>query len=115
MQRDATLGNDRVDKRREEEKHMSACADDVLSYLNDKAGRKYSATPANTKLIIARVREGATVEDLKAVVDMKVGEWLNDPKMEQYLRPATLFNAEKFGQYSGSLGTVNGHSDNPFA
>jgi uncharacterized phage protein (TIGR02220 family) len=104
----------REEKRREEEKHMSACAADVLDYLNQKAGRKYSATPANTKLIIARVREGATVDDLKAVVDMKVGEWLNDQKMEQYLRPATLFNAEKFGQYSGSIGAANGHSDNPF-
>jgi uncharacterized phage protein (TIGR02220 family) len=105
----------REEKRREEEKHMSACADEVLCYLNDKAGRKYSATPANTKLIIARVREGASIDELKAVVDMKVSEWLNDPKMEQYLRPATLFNAEKFGQYSGSIGTVNGHTDNPFA
>lgn len=112
---DADKKRTREEKRREEEKHMSACADDVLSYLNEKAGRKYSATPANTKLIIARVREGATVDDLKAVVDMKVGEWLDDPKMEQYLRPATLFNAEKFGQYSGSLGSVNGHSNNPFA
>lgn len=105
----------REEKRREEEKHMSACASEILSYLNDKAGRKYSATPANTKLIVARVKEGATVDELKAVVDMKVAEWLDDPKMEQYLRPATLFNAEKFGQYSGSIGSANGHSDNPFA
>lgn len=87
---------------------MSANAADVLAYLNSKAGRNFAATPANTKLILGRIKEGATVEDLKAVVDAKVAEWLNDSKMSQYLRPATLFNAEKFGQYAGSLGSMNG-------
>ncbi|HXI89935.1 MAG TPA: conserved phage C-terminal domain-containing protein [Blastocatellia bacterium] len=86
-------------------------ASDVIAYLNQKAGRKFEAVPANTKLILARLKEGATVEQLKAVVDAKVRDWLHDPKMSQYLRPATLFNAEKFGQYCGSLGSrMNGSS-----
>jgi phage replication O-like protein O len=92
-------------------------ASDVIAYLNQMAGRKFEPTPANTKLILARMKEGATVEQLKAVVDLKVGEWLHNPKMNEYLRPATLFNAEKFGQYSGALGSrMNGfHDDSPFA
>jgi uncharacterized phage protein (TIGR02220 family) len=81
---------------------------EVLDYLNDKAGRRFEPVPANTKLIAARMREGATVGQLKAVVDAKCRDWLNDPKMSEYLRPATLFNAEKFGQYSGSLGASRG-------
>lgn len=86
---------------------MSGSSDsvsEVLGYLNAKANRNFQAVPANIRLIAARIREGATVEQLKAVVDAKVGDWANDPKMSDYLRPATLFNAEKFGQYSGSLG-----------
>lgn len=85
---------------------------DVLDHLNAKANRNYQVVPANTKLIEARIREGATVEQLKAVVDAKVRDWQHDPKMRDYLRPATLFNAEKFGQYVGALGTVraNGSS-----
>lgn len=78
---------------------------EVLDHLNSKANRNYQAVPANTKLIAARMREGATVEQLKAVVDAKVREWAHDPKMREYLRPATLFNAEKFGQYVGALGS----------
>lgn len=106
----------REEKRREEEKHMSDAASDVLAHLNEKAGRKFEAVPSNTKLIAARMREGATLEQLKAVVDAKVRDWANDPKMCEYLRPATLFNAEKFGQYVGSLGAapVNGQETSIF-
>jgi uncharacterized phage protein (TIGR02220 family) len=107
---DADKKRTREEKRREEEKHMSS-AIEVIDYLNAKAGRNFDAVDSNTKLIVARMREGSTVEKLKAVVDAKVGEWLHDPKMNQYLRPATLFNAEKFGQYCGSLGSrMNGSS-----
>lgn len=94
---------------------MSASAADVLDYLNQKAGRKFEAVPANTKLITARIKEGATVEQLKAVVDAKVIEWGSNPKMEQYLRPETLFGATKYAQYAGSLGTAaNGHETSIF-
>ncbi|WP_186209072.1 conserved phage C-terminal domain-containing protein [Burkholderia gladioli] len=93
------------------EKHMSGKPDfvspaivEVLDHLNAKAGRSYQAVVANTRLIEARLREGVTVDQLKAVVDAKVRDWQNDPRMRQYLRPATLFNAEKCGQYVGALG-----------
>lgn len=93
----------------QEQEDMSgtpSAAKDVLGYLNAKANRNFQPVPANTKLIAARIREGATVEQLKAVVDAKVRDWAHDPKMCEYLRPATLFNAEKFGQYSGALGAL---------
>ena len=86
----------------------------VIDYLNEKANRSYQSVPANTKLIAARMREGATVEQLKAVIDAKVAEWGFDSKMSAYLRPETLFGATKYAQYAGALGSVNGHSDNPF-
>lgn len=108
----------REDKKRVDKQHLSSDASGVLDYLNQKAGRRFESTPANTKLILARMKEGATVEQLKAVVDAKVGDWLHDSKMSEYLRPATLFNAEKYGQYAGSLGAarINGHKDDsPFA
>lgn len=90
---------------------------EVLTYLNEKANRNFQAVPANTKLISARLREGASVEQLKAVVDVKVKEWALDAKMSAYLRPATLFNAEKFGQYVGALGAsaVNGSGSSVLA
>ncbi len=78
-------------------------AEKVIQYLNDKTGRKYRAVPSQTKFIEARIAEGATLQDLIAVIDRKCLEWLDDPKFAQYLRPSTLFNAEKFNAYIGQL------------
>jgi uncharacterized phage protein (TIGR02220 family) len=79
-------------------------AADAIEYLNLKAGRNFKAVPTSTKLIHARAKEGATLADFKAVIDRKCEEWLGDQNREQYLRPATLFNAEKFNNYLGQLG-----------
>jgi uncharacterized phage protein (TIGR02220 family) len=85
---------------------MSGKPDDaaqVIDYLNKQTGRNYQDVQANRKLINARLKEGHTLNDLFSVVDRKVSQWSDDPKMAQYLRPATLFNAEKFNQYVGEL------------
>jgi uncharacterized phage protein (TIGR02220 family) len=76
----------------------------AIDYLNRKAGRNFKAVPTSKKLIHARAKEGATLADFKAVIDRKCAEWLGDQNREQYLRPATLFNAEKFNNYLGQLG-----------
>lgn len=82
---------------------LRAQAVEILSFLNDKAGRAYETVPANIDFIVARLKEGATVEDCRAVIAKKVREWLGDPEMNLYLRPATLFNRTKFAQYKGEL------------
>lgn len=98
-------------------KDMSGKPDDateVLEHLNAKVGKHFQPVAANTDLIRNRLREGASVDDCKAVIDAKHAEWGNDPKMAAYLRPATLFNASKFAQYVGQLGAGNS-ADHPFA
>ena len=74
----------------------------VISYLNEKAGKGFKNTPTNHKFITARLKDGHTAADLMTVIDRKVAEWMNDPKMNQYLRPSTLFNSEKFEGYLNS-------------
>jgi len=76
----------------------------VLAFLNEKTGRAYRETDVNLKLIEARLRSGATVQDCKSVIARKWREWGTDPKMTSYVRPATLFNALKFEQYRGEMG-----------
>ncbi|MFL6676116.1 MAG: conserved phage C-terminal domain-containing protein [Massilia sp.] len=83
-------------------------AGDILTYLNEQASRNYKPLPASIKLIVARLNEGATVDECKAVVDAKVTEWRDDSKMRAFLRPATLFNAMKFANYVGELSTGAG-------
>lgn len=82
-------------------------ASGVLAYLNEKTGRGYKPVKANLSLIAARLAEGATVDECRAVIDAKVGAWSADSKMRSYLRPATLFNATKFAQYVGDLASTN--------
>ncbi|MHB1948752.1 MAG: conserved phage C-terminal domain-containing protein [Gammaproteobacteria bacterium] len=76
---------------------------EVLEFLNEKTGRRYRPVEANLKLIIARLKSGASVMDCRQVIAKKTREWKKDEKMSDYLRPATLFNAIKFEQYVGEL------------
>ncbi len=79
----------------------------VLDFLNEKTGRRYQPVDANLKLIVARLRGGATEQELRQVIAKKCREWSADEKMSMYLRPETLFNATKFAQYQGELGHGN--------
>ena len=75
-------------------------AAEVIDYLNTKTGSSYRATTeANIKPIRARLNDGFSVEDCKRVIDTKSGQWLNNPDMVKYLRPATLFSPSKFEGY----------------
>ena len=80
-------------------------AEKVIQHLNDKTGRNFKAVATNTKLINARLKEGATPMELIGVINRKCDEWLNDPAMAQYLRPSTLFGATNFNNYVGQLNT----------
>lgn len=72
---------------------------EIINYLNEKAKADYKpGTHKTQELIRARVREGFTVDDFKKVIDLKTAEWLDDPRMSKYLRPATLFG-NKFESY----------------
>lgn len=71
----------------------------IIDYLNSKAGVHYKRNANATKRVIdARLKEGYTPADFKAVIDKKVTEWINNPEMSKYLRPTTLFGP-KFESY----------------
>lgn len=71
----------------------------AISYLNEKADKAYKATTKKTQsLIKARIDEGFMLDDFKKVIDIKVKEWGNNPDMNKYLRPETLFGT-KFESY----------------
>ena len=82
----------------------------ILEFLNQKTGKNYRAfeglngkrkPTANLELILARLGDGKTDEDLRGVIARKVREWKGDAQMAKYLRPATLFNRTKCEQYVG--------------
>lgn len=90
------------DKRRE----ARDAAERAITYLNQRAGTRFRPTEANVKLPAARILyDKASEADLRAVVDVKVAEASRGEFDRKYLRPATLWNAEKFSQYIGQIST----------
>lgn len=80
------------------EKNNTLCAE-VVAYLNEKTGKNFRASTAETQRHInARIEDGYTLDDFKKVIDVKCKEWLNTG-MEKFLRPKTLFIPSNFDSY----------------
>ena len=72
----------------------------IVEYLNLKAGTSFKPTTELTvKHITARLTEGYSLEDFKAVIDAKVKDWANNTDMAKYIRPTTLFTPSNFEDY----------------
>lgn len=87
--------------------------DEIIDYLNIKAGKAFRTVEGNKKWIKARWNEGYRLDDFKKVIDGKTSEWKNDTKMSTYLRPSTLFG-NKFDVYLNeqkSIPSTNGVRD----
>lgn len=95
---------DAVDNSKEEkaEQNAQAGAIEIVRTLNIHADKHYKPVPSTLKLIRARMKE-YTLLEIAEVVERKCKEW-KGTKMEQYLRPETLFNATKFAGYAGQRG-----------
>lgn len=73
-------------------------AEEVLAFLNAHCNRSFQITSENLKFPRARLKAGASVDDLKLIVEHKYEQWRGTDRV-QYLRPSTLFQAEKFDAY----------------
>lgn len=77
---------------------------EIINYLNQKAGTRYKHSSEDTrKHIRARVNDGYTLDDFKAVIDRKVEEW-KGTEWEKFLRPSTLFGSK----FEGYLNQMDG-------
>ncbi|PLR93241.1 hypothetical protein CVD19_19660 [Bacillus sp. T33-2] len=82
--------------------------EEIIGYLNQKAGKNFShKSEANRKLINGRISEGRTLHHFKHVIDVKCEQWLEDPAMNEYLRPSTLFAQKNFENYVNQKSKVN--------
>lgn len=86
------------DRNKDRDKDRDRDTENIISFLNSTTGSKYKASTDKTRrLIAARLAEGFTIDDFKAVITKKAKEW-QDTDMAQYLRPETLFGT-KFEGY----------------
>lgn len=75
-------------------------ASEVIEYLNQKAGRSFRANVAtNAKGVIARYREGFTMEQVKKMIDHMCKRWGGNSEMQDNLNPVTLFRDANFEKY----------------
>lgn len=72
----------------------------IIGYLNQKSGKHFRDTTATRKLISARLNDGHFTEaDVRRAIDNVVESWSGDSKMDQYVRPTTIFKQSKFEDY----------------
>ena len=87
-----SIDKNSIDKIYSLEKQDTIPYKEIIDYLNLKTNSNYKHSTNKTKdLIKARINEGFTLDDFKKVIDIKTSEWINDNKMNIYLRPSTLF------------------------
>jgi uncharacterized phage protein (TIGR02220 family) len=90
-------------------------AEEVISFLNEKTGKHFQSRHPNgdpTKSLQAvhsLLKKGYTLVNLRMVVANRCLKWRDDPKMEEFLRPETLFSPSKFSNYFGELGKGMNH------
>jgi uncharacterized phage protein (TIGR02220 family) len=75
-------------------------AERAVNYLNTKADRKFVFDGKGTlQLFTAEWALKYGINQYKGVIDYLVLKWKDDPSMERYLRPSTLFGRDKFPEY----------------
>lgn len=102
-----SIGEDSIDTLSDAPTVSSTYEDTIIlesiKYLNHMVDSNYKpSTPKTRTLIKARIKEGFTLNDFYTVIDKKVSQWKNDPKMSTYLRPETLFGT-KFEGYLNEI------------
>jgi uncharacterized phage protein (TIGR02220 family) len=72
---------------------------EVVDHMNNVGSTKFRANTGNTaKMILARFKEGYTMEDFKKVIDTRFRAW-NNTDMMQHFCPQTLFRPNNFEKY----------------
>lgn len=85
-------------KKATETSYPNEVYEEIVSFLNEATGKNYKNNSViNRKFITQRLNDGFTIEDFKQVIAVKSTNWLGS-KMEQFLRPETLFS-NKFESY----------------
>ena len=71
----------------------------ILNKLITLSGKTFRDTHSNLKHIQARLADGFTEADCEKVIKNRCAKWKDDPKMNEYLRPCTLFRPKHFEGY----------------
>ena len=85
-----------------------------IAYLNQVANKRYKFVDKTKRLLLARFKEGYTLDDFKQVIDIKTAEWKDSPEFSKYLRPETLFGSKFDGYLNQKPKTIRGKYEDNF-
>lgn len=97
----------------DEARSLWIVAEGILEFLNRKTGKHYQSRKPNKDptasltRIHSLLKAGYREEQLRQVIGNRLVKWGDDPKMQEFLRPETLFGPTKFEQYLGELGKTD--------
>lgn len=92
------------------DKDIIYIVEQIIDYLNSKTGKSFKKNVKKNQTVIkARLKEGYQLDDFYKVIDKKTNDWLNNPDMNRYLRPETLFGP-KFEGYLNESANYNNQS-----
>ena len=78
----------------------------IITFLNERTGKKsgkgFPLSETNLKVVIARLKEGFTEDEIRQVIVLKSRD--DFFRKNKLLRPSTLFGKTKFSNYVGELG-----------
>lgn len=72
---------------------------EVIRYFNKTTHSHYRKCQTTLGYIRARLADGFQVDELILITDYLTAKWLNDNKMQDYLRPKTLFHKNNCAEY----------------
>ncbi|WP_312394715.1 conserved phage C-terminal domain-containing protein [Chryseobacterium sp.] len=79
---------------------------EILDFLSAATGTKFRHIKSNLSKIQKLFKEGFTPEEITEVMQLKIVQWKNNPKMAGYLRPRTLFSEGNFENYINEVRQV---------
>ncbi|OQY36820.1 MAG: hypothetical protein B6229_09340 [Spirochaetaceae bacterium 4572_7] len=83
----------------EESNSDYSAVDSMIDYFNTVTGQKRRYSKASRDPISARIKDGYTEGDCKAVISKMYKMWKDDPKMAKYITIETLFRPSNFEKY----------------
>ena len=83
-------------------------AAEVLAFFLKTTGARYpvrvrSKPSASAELVMARLRDGATVGELRGLIAFKWDRWRGNADKAVYVRPSTLFRKRNFEEYRAEI------------
>ena len=72
---------------------------EIIRYFNKVTHSHYRECQTTLGYIRARLADGFHFEELILIIDYLTAKWLNDNKMQDYLRPKTLFHKNNCTEY----------------